>query len=394
MSAARRLVALATAFVGVLVCLLPVTAEAQERSAPGNASFFAVVWGPHGQDGSDRGGARESDRPAGTTRDRAADFANGDVIPMSMAVDVRSGTGTVSNVNGVLEAGEFVTVDPGWLNYTNYTSFDAPGSLSDFTGPAGGTYSLLDSSANYTLPQMVPTHCNDGSPDACYTISVSGTRPSTHWDAIVNENLAVPAAGGVMSWTIHIGESFADVPTINPFYRSIETVLHRRITGGCFGGSYCPADPVTRAQMAVFLLKSKFGSAHIPPFCTGSVFTDVPCTGSPFDPWVEELGALGITSGCGGSLYCTGDSVTRQQLAVFLLKTLEGSAYVPPACTAQFDDVPCPSQFADWIGDLYSRGITSGCSAAPALYCPTSPNTRGQMAAFLVKTFGLLLYGT
>ncbi len=56
--------------------------------------------------------------------------------------------------------------------------------------------------------------------------------------------------------------------------------------------------------MAVFLLKSKFGSAHIPPPCTGTVFPDVPCTGGPFDPWIEELAALGITGGCGGGLYC------------------------------------------------------------------------------------------
>jgi len=49
-----------------------------------------------------------------------------------------------------------------------------------------------------------------------------------------------------------------------------------------------------------------------------------------------------------------------------------------------------PSQFADWIEELYDRSITGGCSAA---YCPTNPNNRGQMAVFLTKTFGLILYG-
>ena len=44
---------------------------------------------------------------------------------------------------------------------------------------------------------------------------------------------------------------------------------------------------------------------------------------------------------------------------------------------------------ADWIEDLYNRAITGGCSASPLLYCPGNPNTRGQMAAFLVRTFGL-----
>jgi hypothetical protein len=34
-------------------------------------------------------------------------------------------------------------------------------------------------------------------------------------------------------------------------------------------------------------------------------------------------------------------------------------------------------------------GITGGCGTSPLRYCPTDPNTRGQMAVFLVKTFNL-----
>jgi hypothetical protein len=74
-------------------------------------------------------------------------------------------------------------------------------------------------------------------------------------------------------------------------------------------------------------------------------------------------------------------------MAVFLLKTLMGSAYAPPAAVGIFGDVPLGA-FADaWIEDLYGRGVTGGCSASPLLYCPDNPNTRGQMAVFLTKTF-------
>ena len=87
--------------------------------------------------------------------------------------------------------------------------------------------------------------------------------------------------------------------------------------------------------------------------------------------------------------------MTRQQMAVFLLKAFEGSTYLPPDCAGIFDDVPCTpgTGFADWIEELFDREITGGCSVAPPLYCPTNPNNRGQMAVFLVKTFGLVLYG-
>ena len=78
-------------------------------------------------------------------------------------------------------------------------------------------------------------------------------------------------------------------------------------------------------------------------------------------------------------------------MSVFLLKALEGSGYTPPACDGSvYDDVPCSGgDFDPWIEELAARQITSGCSITPPLYCPGSPNTRGQMAVFLVRTFAM-----
>lgn len=180
---------------------------------------------------------------------------------------------------------------------------------------------------------------------------------------------------------------FLDVPSSNLFHQDIETIVRAGITAGCGAGNYCVGASVTRAQMAVFLLKAEHGSAYLPPPCTG-VFSDTPCPG-PFTDWVEQLAAEGVTGGCGTGVYCPGNPVTRAQMAVFLLKTKEGPAYVPPTSTGVFADVPPGSFASDWIEDLYGRGITGGCSVSPLLYCPGSANTRGQMSVFLVKTFGL-----
>ena len=183
--------------------------------------------------------------------------------------------------------------------------------------------------------------------------------------------------------------TFPDVPTTHPFFHYVETIFQLGITGGCAGGNYCPTNPVTRAQMAVFLLKALEGASYVPPACTVPVFDDVPCS-NPFAPWIYELAARNITGGCGGLNYCPNNTVTRKQMAPFLLKTLNGASYTPPPCTpGLFGDVTCPSLFADWIQQLYSLGITGGCQASPLLYCPDNPNTRGQMAVFLVKTFNL-----
>jgi hypothetical protein len=111
---------------------------------------------------------------------------------------------------------------------------------------------------------------------------------------------------------------FADVPCPSTFANWIEAMAAEGITGGCGGGNFCPANPVRRDQMAVFLLKGKHGSAYLPPPCTG-VFTDVPCPG-PFTNWIEELKAEGVTSGCGGSNYCPSAANTRGQMATFIVK--------------------------------------------------------------------------
>jgi hypothetical protein len=73
--------------------------------------------------------------------------------------------------------------------------------------------------------------------------------------------------------------------------------------------------------MAFFLLRSKYGSSYTPPPVGASTgFADVPVD-SPAAPWIKQLVAEGITSGCGGGNYCPANLVTRDQMAVFLVRT-------------------------------------------------------------------------
>ena len=178
---------------------------------------------------------------------------------------------------------------------------------------------------------------------------------------------------------------FLDVPLANPFHSFVTTLVSNGITAGVGGGNYGVGNSTLRQQMAVFLLKAKYGICYVPPTCAG-VFSDVPCP-STFANWIEALAALGITGGCGGSNYCPSSPVRRDQMAVFLLKTEHGSGYVPPACAGVFGDVACPSGFANWIERLAAEGVTGGCGGGN--YCPLSNNTRGQMAVFITKTFNL-----
>lgn len=117
------------------------------------------------------------------------------------------------------------------------------------------------------------------------------------------------------------GLVFADVPLGYPSAAWIEQLSRDAITGGCATNPplYCPDSGVTRGQMAVFLLRAKYGASYWPPPATGIMFTDVPAT-TWYAPWVEKLAADGITSGCGGGKYCPDASILRQQMAVFLVR--------------------------------------------------------------------------
>ncbi len=115
---------------------------------------------------------------------------------------------------------------------------------------------------------------------------------------------------------------FPDVPCPSTFAPWIEALAAEGTTTGCGGGNFCPDNLVTRRQMAVFLLKTKYGSGYVPPACTG-VFDDVPCPGAPAVDFIERLAAEQITGGCSASppLYCPDGTSTRGQMAVFITKT-------------------------------------------------------------------------
>jgi uncharacterized repeat protein (TIGR01451 family) len=190
--------------------------------------------------------------------------------------------------------------------------------------------------------------------------------------------------------TAKVQVDFSDVPPGNNFHDDVDIIARDGITVGCGDGNYCPDENNSRAQMAVFLEKSKFGADYVPPPATGLIFADVHVGDFAAD-WIEDLYNRGITGGCqlDPLLYCPDDPVTRAQMAVFLLKMLLGTSYVPPPPQGLFVDVPIDYWAAAWIEDFYGRGITAGCSMFPLKYCPDDPNTRGQMSAFLVLTFGL-----
>jgi hypothetical protein len=184
---------------------------------------------------------------------------------------------------------------------------------------------------------------------------------------------------------------FYDVPPDYWAANFVERLYIAGITGGCGINplTYCPEGVVTRAQMAVFLLRGIHTASYSPPALgAGSGFGDVP-TDYWSGTWIKQLAAEGITRGCGNGNYCPEHPVTRAQMAVFLLRSKYGASYTPPhvGSSTGFGDVAPDYWAAAWIKQLVTEGITTGCGSVT--YCPDAPVTRAQMAVFLVRTFGL-----
>lgn len=79
-------------------------------------------------------------------------------------------------------------------------------------------------------------------------ITGSGTEATSFSGVIFGYKLQVAPAPGTATFT--------DVPTSSPQFQFIEALAAAGVTAGCGGGQFCPNNPVTRGQMAVFLAKA------------------------------------------------------------------------------------------------------------------------------------------
>jgi hypothetical protein len=122
------------------------------------------------------------------------------------------------------------------------------------------------------------------------------------------------------------GRVFNDVRVTHYAAPWIEKLADEGYTQGCqkVPPKYCPENSVTRAEAAIFLLKAKYEdpSYQPDPLNPGedTGFSDVAYNDFAA-AWIKKLADEGITKGCGNGKYCPNDPVTRDQMAVFLVRT-------------------------------------------------------------------------
>lgn len=154
---------------------------------------------------------------------------------------------------------------------------------------------------------------------------------------------------------------------------------------------FYPKERVTRAELAEVWVKGLHGADFVPPAASGAIFDDVPVK-HPAADWIEQLAADSLTVGCAQNppRFCPDDSLTRAEMARFILLALHGRDYQPPAASEQiFGDVPLAHPQVNWINQLLQEGIALGCATAPRLFCPQRYLTREETAILALRAFDI-----
>ena len=120
--------------------------------------------------------------------------------------------------------------------------------------------------------------------------------------------------------------------------------------------------------------------------CTTEPFSDV-STDNIFCKHIERVRDLGIALGFGDGRYGPFDPVTREQIAAALVRAVDMAEPPEDSCVtgSPFLDVSPVGWSCKYIKRLFELGITKGCG--PGIYCPKDIVTRAQMAVFLWQAF-------
>ncbi|MFO0753948.1 MAG: S-layer homology domain-containing protein [Thermodesulfovibrionales bacterium] len=298
--------------------------------------------------------------------------------------------------SGVLEAGQDFTVtfdEPGTYSY-----FSPSGCTGGMTGTVtvtspttsllsverAGTGSAEVSSAPAGI--LCGTDCSESYPTGTRVTLTASPQPGTSftgWSGACKDTnpVCVVHLTSDKDATAHFitegDAAFDDVPQGYWADDYINALYNNGLTTGCGSGNYCPEELVTRGQMAAFLVRARYGENF--NYFTTPYFSDVEPS-NDFFRYIQKLKEDGITKV--EDVYGVADTVTRSQMAAFLIRTKYGDTFTY-STAPYFSDVPADHPYFSYIQKLKDDGTTSVSGA----YGADDLVTRSQMAAFMSRAF-------
>jgi Divergent InlB B-repeat domain/S-layer homology domain/Putative binding domain, N-terminal len=281
----------------------------------------------------------------------------------------------------ITAAGQVFVVWQAGAGCTSGISLVAPGPESAVGGllslgifaPAGCQWSMSSAPGWLTVqssgqPAQILADANSGSTPRTGSISAGG------YVAQVIQASSTPV------------QVFTDVPLTHPYADHISLLRLHGITSGCSPTEFCPDASTTRGQMAVFIMRAVMGGDSF-SFSQAPAFTDVAVSHPYFKyiQKMRELGitsGCSVTEYCPDAPVTRGQMAVF--LIHARLNVAAGQSFPYPQST-YFQDVLNSHVYYSFIQKLRQLGITAGCSVTT--YCPDAPATRGQMAVFVIRAF-------
>lgn len=249
----------------------------------------------------------------------------------------------------------------------------------------GGTKTYTMGPVGYTGTRM--TVLTTGTDGLFYVLSVrDGDDPVL--DA--NSEVVVDQAGIEVYRIDQRSSVCGQLPEASPCFGIVAAITPYPAVPATFPGPYAHFHPAGTdfAIEGVTVMVADGGSGRLSVTVEGGLSGSglfIDDDDSVFESDIEWAALQGITRGCNpptGDRFCPDDSVTRGQMAAFLVRTLG----LPKSSADAFTD-DAGSVFQADINALAESGITRGCT--PTAFCPDGPVTRGQMAAFLTRAYEL-----
>lgn len=258
-----------------------------------------------------------------------------------------AGVVTASMTNALVRAGDAAIMRPWLQDFGSYGAAEVRAQI-DAADALGLGWMLWNARSEYHTDAL-PTAAEVRTPDEPPPPTVEFLPRSGYWDVADRSTFS-----GDVAW-----------------------LGGQDITRGCnppWRDEFCPARGVTRAEAAAFLVRAlDLPASDVDRFADDD--------GNTHEDDIDALALAGITRGCSFTRFCPDTVLTREQMASLLARALD----LPRGTGGTFVDDDGSTHEAD-IERIAAVGITRGCGAVT--YCPSSPVTREQMAAFLHRALG------
>lgn len=238
--------------------------------------------------------------------------------------------------------------------------------------------------ANLMYEKGITSGCSTTPLDYCPTASVTRAEMAV---------FIVRSIYGSDNFPYSLTPVFADVPANNTYFPWIQALYALGITTGCSTTplDYCPNNPVTRAEMAIFIIRARYGASEAFDYPPTPYFTDVPASSFEF-AWVQRLKEDNITSGCGPTTYCPNNNVLRQDMAVFIMRG-SFNQFLPP--TEPIIAGVSPSSIPSGTPTtLTVTGVNTNFVQNETIVNATPNLTFGQVTVTSPTSFTVLVTGT